>query len=114
MVGSNCVNRGGRKAALMQVGDDENDPIHGPSKPPGGFPWTAWDPSTLPYCKHWRNAYEVPYPMVGANCVNERHEELSKDALVQEPWDPDSLGSCKDRKPAHEVPFPMVGANCVN
>ena len=37
--------------------------------------WNSWDKDTLPLCKHWRNAHEVPYPYVGANCVNSpRHE----------------------------------------
>ena len=50
--------------------------------------WNSWDTNTLPLCKHWRNAHEVPYPYVGANCVEERnpvvvkHEPLEKDALV--------------------------------
>ena len=63
-VGANCNDK---PKGLMQVNDD---PIHGPSKPPGGFPWTAWDADTLPSCHKWRNAHEVPYPMVGSNCVN--------------------------------------------
>lgn len=47
-------------------------------------PWDSWDPDTLPLCHHWRNAHEVPFPYVGANCVNSRikHEELSKDGLI--------------------------------
>ena len=90
-------------------------------------PWNSWDKNTLPLCKHWRNAHEVPYPHVGANCVNSprnpppepvpvKHEPLTKDvefAQNTEPWNPDDLGLCKDRAPAHEVPYPMVGANCV-
>lgn len=76
-------------------------------------PWVSWDPKSLPLCKHWRNAHEVPYPMIGANCVNERESEpLPKNALVQEPWDEKSLGTCNDRKPAHVVAYPFVGANC--
>ena len=85
--------------------------------------WNSWDPNTLPLCKHWRNAHEVPYPYVGANCVNSpRHppeppfksDPIVLDTLAQkcEPWNIDDLGSCKDRKPAHEVPYPYVGANC--
>ena len=57
---------------------------HGPEEEGDKMPpWNSWDQNTLPLCKHWRNAHEVPYPMVGANCVNgPRHEELPKDALA--------------------------------
>jgi len=101
-VGANCVNRNG-KEALAQVRGDED-----PKMPP----WDSWNPSTLPRCSDWRNAHEVPYPMVGANCVTTHHEELAKDALVQEPWNEEDLGSCKERRPAHVVAYPHNGANC--
>ena len=91
-------------------------------------PWNSWDTNTLPLCKHWRNAHEVVYPYVGANCVTSRHEELPKDALAQEEpeekegdkmppwnsWDRETLPLCKHWRNAHEVPYPMVGANCVD
>jgi len=50
--------------------------------------WNSWDRESLPLCKHWRNAHEVVYPYVGANCREAlpkplpKHEELPKDALV--------------------------------
>ena len=121
-VGANCVDREHeKKESLSQVRTDPDDGEKEGDKMP---PWDSWNPDTLPLCKHWRNAHEVPYPLVGANCVPSprhlppevKHEPLTKDALVQkrscEPWNVDDLGSCKDRKPAHEVPYPYVGANC--
>ena len=95
-------------------------------------PWNSWDPASLPSCHHWRNAHEVVYPNVGANCVNRDSEK--KEALMQvrgrevpppveqegdkmpdwNSWDPDTLPLCKHWRNAHEVPYPYVGANCVN
>lgn len=40
------------------------------ARPASKFDWKPWDASTLPSCHNWRNAHEVPYPYVGANCVN--------------------------------------------
>ena len=59
MNGANC--RGtSAPSGLAQIrapGDDDDK-----------GPWTAWDPETLPPCSKWANAYQVPYPYVGANC----------------------------------------------
>jgi len=59
-VGANC--NGPLPKGLMQKSDDPE-----PVKP---FNWDSWNPDSLPSCHHWRHAHEVPYPMVGANCVN--------------------------------------------
>ena len=45
------------------------------ARPAAKFDWQPWDPSTLPSCHKWRNAHEVAYPYVGANCVNRPGEE---------------------------------------
>jgi len=104
-VGANCVVRG--HTSLVQKADIESD-RHGPAKPAWGWAWDPAVPDSLPSCHKWRNAHEVAYPNVGANCVNRE----GKAALAQEPWDEESLGTCKDRRPAHVVAYPFVGANC--
>ena len=95
----------------MQVRGDEE-----PKMPP----WDSWDPNTLPSCHHWRNAHEVPYPYVGANCVN-RDGKAALAQVREDPkmppwdsWDQSTLPLCSHWRNAHEVPYPYVGANCVN
>ena len=117
MVGANCND----KASLVQLNDDA-DPY---PKPPNGFAWDSWNPDSLPSCHHWRNAAEVPYPYVGANCVNRAGSlaQIKDDAdpypkppngYAWDSWNADSLPSCHHWRNAHEVPYPMVGANCAN
>ena len=64
-VGANCNDQ---KKGLSQLRGPAPEEKEGDKMPD----WNSWDPNTLPLCKHWRNAHEVKYPYVGANCVDSR------------------------------------------